>query len=429
MKGIHLVRSTETKRFSIDVLWNIGSLIILAAGGVGINSLIVALQGEAALGVFNQVYAFYIVLSQLGVGGLQFSVLKQVSYAQDDLVTCADTTSVALVLILAITIPIALAGVLLADSIGRLLQSPDVAAGLVYTMPGLVLFAMNKVLINVLNGLRRMRVYAAFRALRFVLIPAFILGIIALDAPANSLPLALTLTELALLVALGVYIYGKLLPLRVPAHFSSYARSHISYGLRGLLSGVLIELNTRVDVLILGIFLSDRIVGVYSYAAILAEGFAQIPVAVRYNVDPLLGTYFASQQLDRITRLARRIRRVFLPGMALFGILGILFYPLVYGLLAGSDGLLESWIVFVILAVTQIGVAGYSPMQGILLQGGIPGAYTLVIMVMAANNIVLNILLIPPLGIYGSALATSGSIVLQMALIVYLAHRLLKVRF
>lgn len=422
------VRTLFSGRFTGDVLWNVGSLVFLAAGGLLINGLIVTFRGTEALGVFNQVYAFYIVLSQIGVGGLQHSVLKHVSYEQDDLDTCADLTAVALMLIFAITVPIGIVGIMLADSIGDLLESPDVAQGLVYVMPGLVFFAANKVLINALNGLRRMRVYAMFRSLRFILIPGFIIVIIALDSPISHLPLALTLAELVLFVVLMIYLYTQILPLRSPHNFRTHTRAHFSYGIRGMMSGVLTELNTRIDVLMLGLFLSDRAVGLYSFAAVLAEGFAQIPIAVRYNVDPLIGDYFAKDQRSRITDLAQKIRRYFLPAMALLGVVSVLAYPVVYVLLAGTDGLYVSWVVFAVLAVAHIAIAGYTPMRGILLQGGAPGVYTLVILATALTNILLNALLIPQFQLYGAAIATACTITLEMILIFFLSRRLFGVR-
>ena len=422
------IRGLMADRFTGDVAWNIGSLVFLAAGGLIINGVIVSLRGADALGVFNQVYAFYIVLSQIGVGGLQHSVLKQVAYMRDDRDACADATGVALGLIVLLTVPIALLGLALAQPIGDLLESQPVGEGLRYVMPGLIFFAANKVLINVLNGLRRMRIYAVFRSARFVLIPLFIVLIIALDQPASTLPLALTLAEVVLFIVLIVYIYTRLLPYRRPRNINHYVRAHLSYSVRGVLSGVLLELKTRTDVLMLGLFLSDTAVGWYSFAATLAEGFGQIAIAVRFNVDPIAGGHFADGERDKIGDLARQIRRYFWPGMAVLGTVSILAYPVVYAVLAGSSGLGESWAVYGLLAGAHIIVAGYAFMRGILLVGDAPGAFTMTIILTTGINIGLNALLIPPFGLVGAATTTAASIILEDAIIVYLARRLLDVR-
>src|SRR5215471_13262676 len=72
-----------TSKFSNDVLWNVGSLALLGASGVMINSIIGHYQSPESLGVFNQAFAFYIVLSQLAVGGMQFSIVKHLSHTDD----------------------------------------------------------------------------------------------------------------------------------------------------------------------------------------------------------------------------------------------------------------------------------------------------------------------------------------------------------
>ena len=43
----------------------------------------------------------------------------------------------------------------------------------------------------------------------------------------------------------------------------------------------------------LGYFMSDTIVGIYSFASTFAEGFAQLSTVIRQNVDPIVGKCFA----------------------------------------------------------------------------------------------------------------------------------------
>src|SRR5690349_24835818 len=82
-------------KFSNDVLWNLGSLALLGVSGVVINSIIAHYQSAASLGVFNQAFAFYIVLSQLAVGGMQFSIVKYLSHTDDpDLVTTVVSSAI-----------------------------------------------------------------------------------------------------------------------------------------------------------------------------------------------------------------------------------------------------------------------------------------------------------------------------------------------
>src|ERR1700757_3934528 len=87
-----------TGQFSTDVLWNLGSLALLGVSGVLINTIIAHYQSPTSLGVFNQAFAFYMVLSQLAVGGMQLSIVKYLSHT-DDRALMATVISSALVAI------------------------------------------------------------------------------------------------------------------------------------------------------------------------------------------------------------------------------------------------------------------------------------------------------------------------------------------
>ena len=61
-------------KFSNDLWFNAAAFGGSAVLGVLLNLFIVRYHDAAALGVFNQVYAVYILLSQLAVGGVHLAV-------------------------------------------------------------------------------------------------------------------------------------------------------------------------------------------------------------------------------------------------------------------------------------------------------------------------------------------------------------------
>lgn len=385
-----------------------------------------ACLGPQALGIFNQVFAFYIVISQITVGGLQFSVLKHCSYEQDNLTECAAIASSALILVAFAGIVICAILFGLRDIIGRTLDSPSVALGLAFAIPGLAFFALNKVLLMVLNGLRNMRAFAVFQALRYILILAGVVSIMFLGYPGSHLPLSLTIAEMTLFVALMLYINIILFRIRFsPAsEIRNWFRRHISFGSRGFLSGVLIEMNTRVDVLMLGYFMSDTIVGIYSFASTFAEGFAQLSTVIRQNVDPIVGRCFAEDNREKIWEIAIKVRRTFYPIMAIIGCALVAIFPILIWLVASNGENWQSWGVFAILVCGIILASGYRPFIGMLMQGDRPGRYTMLIAGSVIGNVILNVCLIPVLGIYGAAVATASIYVIEVVVLVVLVRYL-----
>ena len=198
------------------ILWNIISLIILGISGVLINTLILLFRGEEAVGIFNQAYAVYIVLSQIGVAGIQFSVLKQLSLTTGDLQTSGRITGGALLLVLIFSGLVSWIGWRLAPWAGDLLNSGDVSRSLVMIMPGLAFFCLNKVLINVINAFERMIAYAVIRSARFILIPIFIGIVILFDLENQYLALSITITEILLFIVLLIYISSAMFRIRFP---------------------------------------------------------------------------------------------------------------------------------------------------------------------------------------------------------------------
>jgi len=418
------------RRFTRDVLWNVASLAVLGGTGMVINAFVLAVQGPATLGAFNQVFAVFVVVTQFAVGGLQFSALKHCARAREDRASCSQIAASAVLLVCLVGGTLSLAVFLVHGVVGSVLQSPDVAVGLAMVAPGILCFSLNKVLLMVLNGLRHMRAFAVFQSLRYLVLLTTVVSLTLLGYPGSWLPLSLTLTEIAVCAALICYV-SRLFPVII-SPFSNQLRPwygrHLSFGLRGFLSGALIELNTRVDVLMLGVFTADAVVGIYSFAATFAEGFAQLTVIVRQNLDPIFGRAFAENRLERIGEAARAVRRKFWPLMAGAGLLLMAGYPVLIWLFSAGGQTWRSWPVLCILVVGVIVSAGYRSMAGVFIAGDRPGAYTLLIAGTAIANIVLNLLLIPMAGLYGAALATSAACVLESMAIVILAWKLLAVR-
>lgn len=416
--------SLFNKKFNQDLLWTIGSLAILAVSGIVINIFIVLLHGSRALGVFNQVFALYIVLSQFAVGGVQFSSLKEISHNQQDIGICADLISSALLLTALISGTVCLISFFCKRLVGDFFTSQEVAKGFVLIIPGLFFFSLNKVLSMALNGFRLMKSYAFFQALRYILIPVAILIIPFLKHEPYFLVLSLTVAEIVLFFMLILYLHFIVCKLRFSKHILPRMRKHLSFGSRSFFSGFLLELNTRIDVIMLGYFFSDSVVGVYSFAAMLAEGFSQIPQVFRRNVDPIIGQCFTVNHLDEISEIAQKIKKIIWPFMGIVTIISVMLYPFLVKLVSNpGDDLMKSWGVFTIIMTGILFNAGYKPLIGIFLQGDKPGLYTLFTFWIVASNAILNLLLIPKFGIYGAALATSLVFIIEAMAIVFYAKR------
>ena len=409
-------------RLAAGAVWSMAGFAVLAASGLAFNALIGRWYGAEAVGILNQVFAVYIVLAMVSGLGVQLSVLHHLAHHSTEPATARAIVTAALVLTAALSLAVSLAAWAATPALAWALDSRAVGQGFLWALPGVFFFALNKVMLNALNSLFQIRALAVFQSLRFVLAIAILALIIGLDLPATATPGCLSGAEILLVVALGIYLRRHIGPVPM-ADLSRWIGRHLHFGVKCVLGGVVSELNTRVDVLMLGIFVSDRQVGIYSIAALVVEGLAKLADVLRFPINPYLSSEIAAGRLDELVRHLRWAVRTSYAAVAAMVLVAAALYPLLPKVVINDPDFDASIIPFAILAAGLAAGGGYRPLNLILSQAGYPGRQTLLHLFNAGANVVLNIALIPLLGINGAALATAIVFVLNVGLIKGLFHR------
>ncbi len=423
MKTAHATVGADRK-LSRDIIWSMGSFAILALSGISINFAVAALRDAAALGVFNLAYAIYIVASQIAVAGVHYSVLRLSAHLNDS----ADERGQMLWAAIALSSFLGMAWgaviYLAAPLFEIVFGSVESAKAISLTGFGLALFPLNKVLISHINGLRHMRAFSVLQATRYILVMAWVIGIAASSQPFEYAALAFIVAEGVTTLAAAVYLTasGLLAPRRVEKR---WVREHLSFGFRSLPSGMFLELNTRVDVIIIGIFLGDREVGIYSFAAMLVDGLYHILAMIRVNMNPILVAGRRDRSWEESRRLLRLARRYLLPiSFALSAVIVAGYLMIVNHVLPPNELAEGLWPLVVLLSGLSL-VSAYVPFDNLLMVSGYPGYQTLQNLGVVIVNIVLNILLVPVIGILGAAVGTAASYLAGFVALMYLANRFL----
>jgi len=409
-----------------------GSVVLLAASyamlalsGAGMNLIIAFGYGSAALGLFNLTFAIYILASQLAVLGAHYAALYYVSinadnedgkYAAGAALICGLTSS---------------ALVSLAVYAGRrflaaLMSAPELAGSVALASAGLIFFSLNKISMNILNAHNQIKRYALGNIARY---GGLLLGLLALTAfacPAWSLAAALPCAELCAAVWLGLNIRRYVAWRLPPRALKLWTPRVCGYGLRASAVGVVSEFNTRVDILILGCFVSNAAVGLYSFAALLAEGLAQLPLLGRIYNDPLIARLWAAQRLEELRRLIRRTRLFWWVGMAGLCAFAYALYEPILALLPRGAEYLAARPVFGLLLCGVALSAGYVPLSGLLQQTGCPGWQSLQVAGVFLVNLAGNLVLIPFWGLHGAAVGLSLSQIGMIFILRALVRRALR---
>ena len=95
------------------------------------------------------------------------------------------------------------------------------------------------------------------------------------------------------------------------------ARKHLTFGVRGVGATMAAEVNSKLDVWMLGAVLphASPLIGIYSLGSQIFEGVTQLAVVVQNNVNPILARELALGQSANVEDLVRRTRRWFIPAI------------------------------------------------------------------------------------------------------------------
>jgi O-antigen/teichoic acid export membrane protein len=414
-------------RLRRDVVWNLIPVVLLAAVGLGSNFAIFTWWDSEALAVFNLVTTAFFVLAVLGACGLQYSVLRAVAEAPEDPDHVASVVVGALIPNLVLAAAVTVLFVALRGPFSALHHSNAVGEGMLVATPGLFCFSVNKVLFNVVNGLRRMRAFAIYTSLRYLMIGVGLIAAHAAGVSAPRIAVVWTITEGTMFVVLGCELVATVKLARGRA-WRRWSRTHLAFGVRGVVATLAADINTKLDIWMLGASgIAKSLVGVYSLAGALNEGATQLSVVLQNNLNPMIAKQLADGQAVEVVALARRTQKWFVPSLASACVLGAVVFPVLMPALMRDPQLHAASVPFAILMAGLALASPYLPFLHVLLMANRPAWHTALVVTVVGVNFVADLILIPMLGLTGAAIATSLAVVTSALLVRVLARRIVRV--
>jgi stage V sporulation protein B len=200
----------------------------------------------------------------------------------------------------------------------------------------------------------------------------------------------------------------------VPAWHPEIIRRGLGIGLRGQAGNVLQFLNLRVDMLLIPALLQLPAVGVYLVAVRVAEVVTQVPNAVGSLVFPAVARQVETRNTDLTERAVRMSILVVTVEVTAVVVLTDAILAVAFGPEYAAAGP-----VLRILAVAMIPLSIARILAADLKGRGRPGLVSAIMLAALIITLVLDLLLIPAIGIVGAAIASlaayTGSAALLMA--------------
>ncbi len=404
----------------IELILNLLSFGIIGGSGIFLNIIIVNYYNISILGLFNQFLALYFIFSQLTTFGIHQSVLAYMPSSKNpDIVL-----SSALLIVLLFSSGAAFIIYFLLKYLIHYLQIINLEKSIKFLIPVLIVFSVNKVLINALLALGRMNKFAIANASRLILILVSVVIHILIKANYETITSAFIFAEVGVLILLLAFnFYTKdNIPKLKKVHILLWIKKHFSFGKYALISGFILDLNSKIDILILSLFVSQSEVGIYAFAAMLGEGFYQFALIFR-NLNT--NKFALAIHKDKSLKFLAKNSLVFWQNLfiCLAGVISIFFYKFFVSLVTSSSEIVsKGFFVYSIYVSGVVISAKWIILDNILIIRKKPKLDNYVRISSLIVNLSFSFILVQFIGILGAAIAIFFSLLTTALLLKYFSQ-------
>lgn len=375
---------------------------------------------QSQIGVLGIAISLQFILSQLFGSGLHFSSLYYKSIAISSSSNESYCTVSSKINVTLVSTVFGLIFYFLFQFIIKIYSNFSLDDFKIYLIVSVILIAINKVLLSELNASKNFSLIG-----KLYLFKSFVLlGIISLII-LNKINFKEYLRYQLVIPELLIYLFylSKTVIefLKSKERFYlKYLKRDLTFGMKALWGTIFFEASTKVDVLMLGVYVSPEKVGIYTIISMISDLFLNVSSVLRTFLNPDITLHFMNQRdtfVNFIKQKAILCYRILVPFLFLVVIMYLGATNFISQILMYKAGTFSLIILTFFLALAS----GFIPLMLTFGQIGKPNQQSVTFFVFFVANLVLNIAFIPIFGIEGASLATGLSYVIY----VYLFRKLL----
>jgi len=383
------------------------SFLVIRGGGIfagyGFTLLITSQYGASVQGLIALSFSFFLFLSTFGILGIDTNLVKFYSSLEK---LNADPGIFFKVLLKAIIFSssIALVLILSKDFVSvDIYNKPQLAPYLFWTALSIPFWVITMLCASILRARRENKLFAFFNSPgRFLLAGLFLLLFIilqneALDSIKAHFYGIVSLSILSLFFAIRAFE-------KITIRTISNSWDFVKEAFPMMISGAIVLLLGRIDTLILGVYQTDEVVGIYSVALKIAALTSFSLQAINSTLMPKLANYYQhknEQGFKKLIHLSTKLN--FYLTLALVVAI-VLLNKFILGMF-GSEFIGGS-VVLLILCIGQL-ANSFSGSVGVILQmTDHQKVYQYLVLTALIINVILNFILTPIYGGVGTAIAT-----------------------
>jgi O-antigen/teichoic acid export membrane protein len=380
--------------------------IVARFGNFLLFPLMARYLGTEGYGVQAQLNAINGVLLPIATLGLGFSVVRIIAGKNDPQYVSTRFMST-LLLTVGVASSLGLAIAVFAPFLNSLFIKVE------WAVPVLRLSGVMLVITSVQNMLRdyyraRLRIvaYSAFEIVEAVITVVVLSMVFNLNGMLWEITLAwITIKAILVLVMIGYFVYVKEVRLQTKLMPTADLLAMIHSGIPVITMGISAWVIGLGDRAIIGYFLNSSAVGLYGAAYTLAGLLGSLAAPFWGPMFPLMAKHKNAEDVPRLTGVCRRYTNAY----ALLGIPALFGLTILSSLLLrviGSDDFSIHPILFGLIALGLFSDQITANAYYLIYLHNDPAFLRNMTIVSSIFNVLLNILLVPIIGIWGSALAT-----------------------
>ncbi|MBA7597693.1 Stage V sporulation protein B [subsurface metagenome] len=410
----------KPKRFALDVGITFtanGSKMLL---GFIITVVLGKYLGADGLGLYRITLTIYGITMLFASIGIPSAIVKYIAEFKDNKDKLNKVVSSGIITSLFLGIGFSTLLFFISGIFANIFKMPELPV-LVKTLSPIFPFALVcNTLLGFLNGLREMKKYAIVIIIQSILM--VIVTSILVYCNFGSLGAVIAIVVSSIGGCFFSIIFSVSHFKMQFANFIPTVKKMLRFGSQVFGAGAINEINNRLDVILIGIFLKLSDVGYYAAAVSLSRFFWLIPLSVQKITYPATSEYWSKKNYDALNTMINKVMKYCTIILVLIG-LGIFFFSVdIFTFLFKKDFACSVLPLHILLIGTVIRGSIAQPIGGTLSAIGRPDLSLKISTLMFIINILLDVVLIPIIGIRGAALATtislSGGAFVNLALII-----------
>jgi len=413
------------KKFTLDVGWAFTATIIPMAIGFLLRIFFGDYLGASGLGLYSLALIIYTMVTLIGALGIPSATVKYVAeYKEkldklDSFITCSIINTLIFGLISGLIL------YLLSGPIALFFHKPELAILLQILSFGIPFFILINTITRLFNGLRKMGFYSISLVIRSSFILIFSVLLIFMDMGVIGAVIAIVIAEILTTIIVTI-LSLRLFSFKL-VEYKKETRTLLTFGVQLILADGAYFLDTNIDTMIVGYFLTSSSVGIYSIVIMFASLLFIIPGAIAQVTYPLLSELYAKKLKDAMQTTIKKSTRY---AFAVTSVLGL-------GLILFSSDLITLLLppVFqqavIPLSIIVFALMLYVPFTSIGSTWnavGKPHITFILGFTFVAINAAINIGLVPIYGILGAAIATSTTYIIRPFPEFYLWKKILDIK-